>query len=152
MVPYFSSGSDHCLLRAKVRFSRKVEQKICQRVEEKEKSYMTTTTTCFSQEIGHQESAKEEKSTEAGADCTTFRASGLAIAEQLYKKIFGSTGKKYRKNLLDYRVPLTALLDEDGTRISSQQKMITIFYINVFRSSLVSNPVPTGEIPLHSTC
>ncbi|VDM82402.1 unnamed protein product, partial [Strongylus vulgaris] len=60
--------------------------------------------------------------------------------------------KKYRRDLLDYRVLLTTLLNEDGTCTSSRQEMESItmgFYANLFRlSTPVSNPViPTGEVP-----
>ncbi|VDM68928.1 unnamed protein product [Strongylus vulgaris] len=55
-------------------------------------------------------------------------------------------------NLLDYRVRLTTLLNEDGTSTSSRQKMELItkrFYTDLFHSSVsVSNLVIlTGEIP-----
>ena len=55
--------------------------------------------------------------------------------------------KKCRRDLNDYRVPLTSLLNEDGTPTSSRHEMESIakrFYSNLFCSS---TPVPKPHIP-----
>ena len=63
-----------------------------------------------------------------------------------------SSLKKCRRDLQEYHVPLTTLLNEDGIPTSSRREMESIaekFYTNLFRSSTpVPDPyIPTGEIP-----
>ncbi|VDM74981.1 unnamed protein product [Strongylus vulgaris] len=52
-------------------------------------------------------------------DLRKYRQSKLLEATQGRRSL-----KKYRRDLLDYRVPLTALLNEDGTRTLPDKRWI----------------------------
>ncbi|VDM75647.1 unnamed protein product [Strongylus vulgaris] len=96
-----------------------------------------------------------------GSDCITSRATGSEYQLRNTSKVQAiefeaaqgrRSLKKYRMDFPHYRVPLTTLVNNDGTRISFRQKMesnMKIFCTNFFRSSSsVSNPVITvGEVP-----
>ncbi|VDM75488.1 unnamed protein product [Strongylus vulgaris] len=72
-----------------------------------------------------------------------YRQSRLLEAAQGRRSL-----KRYRRDFLDYRVPLTTLLNEDGIRTSSRQMMESItkrFYTNLCRSS---TPVSNLLFPL----
>ena len=76
-------------------------------------------------------------------DLRKYRQSRILEAAERKSSI-----KKCRRDLQEYHVPLTALINEDGSPTSSRCEMESIterFYTDLFRSS---TPVPDREIPL----
>ncbi|KAK6752241.1 hypothetical protein RB195_003578 [Necator americanus] len=148
VVPSFCSGSDHRLLRAKIRLSHTMEKNICYRQRRRK-------------EVVYDDCVLEDslsKTTEELLErkrALRFYPNASHIERQ--KKILEAaqrrtSPKKCRRDLRKYNIPLAALLSEDGTRTSSRREMEIImerFYSNLFRSSTpVSSPIiPTGEAP-----
>ena len=207
VVPGFCTGSDHRLLRAKIRFSHKLEKKCSHRPRTKQVVYdedvLKKVLSSYDWQIredptedyellvdGLKKCAKlasvpQSKSSdristntkellrkrrELMLDPTATHLNKLimniscrrSLQEDLQRyrqrKLLEaaqkrSSLKKCRRDLSDYHVTLSALMDEDGTVITSRHDMELItkkFYTTLFRSATpVSDPkIPTGEKPL----
>ena len=207
VVPSFCSGSDHRLLRAKVRFNQKLEKNICH--SSRSKNHVVYDDKLLEESLSRYDWPVAEDPTEDygmllnGLEACAERAlkphsthlerisnatkellrrrralrldpnatnverlianvsCRRALQEDLRRyrqeKILEaaerrSSLKKCRRDLQEYRIPLTALLNEDGIPTSSRCEMESIterFYTNLFRSSTpVPDPnIPTGERP-----
>ncbi|KAK6728975.1 hypothetical protein RB195_006185 [Necator americanus] len=173
VVPSFCSGSDHRLLRAKIRLSHTMEKNICYRQRRRKEVVYDD---CVLEDSLSQGDWQIEEDPNVDYEMllrdyepvlnTTKELLGRRRALRLdpnashierQKKILEAAQrrtslKKCRRDLREYNIPLATLLSEDGTRTSSRRKMEIIterFYSNLFRSSTpVSSPIiPTGEAP-----
>ncbi|KAK6748230.1 hypothetical protein RB195_001075 [Necator americanus] len=169
VVPSFSSGSGHRLLRAKIRLSHTMEKNICYRQRRRKEVVYDDCVLedSLSQEEACAERASKPRTTNLDRiSKTTEELLGRRRALRLdpnashierQKKILEAAQrrtslKKCRRDLREYNIPLSALLSEDGTRTSSRREIEIIterFYSNLFRSlTPVSSPIiPTDEAP-----
>ncbi|KAK6763962.1 hypothetical protein RB195_024337 [Necator americanus] len=168
-VPSFCSGSDHRLLRAKIRLSHTMEKNICYRQRRRKEVVYDDCVLedSLSQGDWHIEEdpnvdyemllrglrATKELLERRRALKLDPNASHIERQKKILEAAQRRTSlKKCRRDLREYNIPLAALLSEDGTRTSSRREMEIIterFYSNLFRSSTpVSSPIiPTGEAP-----
>ncbi|KAK6744791.1 hypothetical protein RB195_011485 [Necator americanus] len=170
VVPSFCSGTDHRLLRAKIRLSHTMEKNICYRQRRRKEVVYDD---CVLEDSLSQGDWHIEE--DPNVDYEMLLRGSRACAEraskprttnldriskttkELQKKILEAAQrrtslKKCRRDLREYDIPLAALLSEYGARTSSRRVMEIIterFYSDLFRSSTpVSSPIiPTGEAP-----
>ncbi|KAK6726469.1 hypothetical protein RB195_004661 [Necator americanus] len=169
VVPSLCSGSNHRLLRAKIRLNHTMEKNICYR--QRRRKEVVYDDCVLEDSLSRGDWHIEEdpnvdyemllRGLRACAECASkprttnldqFSNTTKELLERRRALRLDPNASHIERDLREYSTPLATLLSEDGTRTSSRREMEIIterFYSNLFCSSTpVSSPIiPTGDAP-----
>ncbi|KAK6764165.1 hypothetical protein RB195_024475 [Necator americanus] len=135
----WTCGSDHRLLRAKIRLSHTAEKNICYRQRRRK-------------EVVYDDCVLEDSLSQAAYDKLGSNFEDHYGVLERRTLTLDPNALHIERDLREHNILLAALLSEDGTRTSSRREIKIIterFYSNLFRSStpVSSRIIPTGEAP-----